>query len=135
MLYQAFDLQRGWLAGISAWANASSQILRHPANPLSYGGRSSLLASALDVFAHAAAPLIHPSIPIILHRRQTNFIRILFMTSRKRHVLSCQNRYFLLHRACFYARCQHFFAISLRKQKTSGVFDLTGEMRIVTTHK
>ena len=61
MLYQAFDLHRGWLAGISAWANASSQVLRHPANPLSYGGRSSLLASALDVFAHASAPRGKPA--------------------------------------------------------------------------
>src|SRR3546814_19753684 len=40
----------------SAWANASAEFLNNPANPFSYLGGGPVLASALDVFAHAAAP-------------------------------------------------------------------------------
>ncbi|WP_033075623.1 polyhydroxyalkanoate depolymerase [Sphingopyxis sp. MWB1] len=56
MLYHAFDMQRSWLAGASALATAGAQAMQHPANPLGYFGASPLFASALEVFAHAAAP-------------------------------------------------------------------------------
>src|SRR3546814_15491397 len=56
MLYDAYELQRNLLAGASAWANASAEFLNNPANPFSYLGGGPVLASALDVFAHAAAP-------------------------------------------------------------------------------
>lgn len=56
MLYQAFDLQKSWLAGASALATAGAQMIQHPANPLGYFSGSPMFASALEVFAHAAAP-------------------------------------------------------------------------------
>jgi poly(3-hydroxybutyrate) depolymerase len=56
MLYHAFDMQKSWLAGASALATAGAQAMLHPANPLGYFGGSPMFASALDVFAHAAAP-------------------------------------------------------------------------------
>ena len=56
MLYHAFDMQRSWLAGASALATAGAQVIQHPANPLGYFSASPMFASALEVFAHAAAP-------------------------------------------------------------------------------
>jgi len=56
MLYAAYEFQRGLLAGASALANASAELLTNPANPFAYFGGGPVLASALDVFAHAAAP-------------------------------------------------------------------------------
>ncbi|MBL0769863.1 polyhydroxyalkanoate depolymerase [Sphingopyxis sp. DHUNG17] len=56
MLYHAFEMQKSWLAGASALATAGAQVMQHPANPLGYFGGSPAFASALEVFAHAAAP-------------------------------------------------------------------------------
>lgn len=56
MLYDAYEVQRGWLAGASQLANFSSNWLSNSANPLSYLGMSGIVAASLDVFAHAAAP-------------------------------------------------------------------------------
>lgn len=56
MLYDAYEMQRSWLAGASAFANASAEFLSNPANPFAYFGGGPVLASALEVFAHAAAP-------------------------------------------------------------------------------
>lgn len=56
MLYNAYELQRAWLAGASAFAAASAEWLGNPANPLGYLGGGPMFAAALDVFAHAAAP-------------------------------------------------------------------------------
>ena len=56
MLYHAFEMQKGWLAGASALATAGAQMMQHPANPLGYFGGSPMFASALEVFAHASAP-------------------------------------------------------------------------------
>lgn len=56
MLYHAFDMQKNWLAGASALATAGAQAMQHPANPLGYFGGGPMFASALEVFAHAAAP-------------------------------------------------------------------------------
>lgn len=56
MLYHAFEMQKAWLAGASAFATAGAQALSHPGNPLSHGGGGAMMASALEVFAHAAAP-------------------------------------------------------------------------------
>src|SRR5690606_1816293 len=61
MLYHAFDMQKSWLAGASALATAGAQVIQHPANPLGYFGGSPLFASALEVFAHAAAPRGKPA--------------------------------------------------------------------------
>lgn len=56
MLYSAYEFQRTLLAGASALANAGAEMLNHPSNPMSYFGGGPVLASALDVFAHASAP-------------------------------------------------------------------------------
>ncbi len=56
MLYNAYELHRSWLAGASALANVGVELLTNPANPFSYFGGGPILASALEVFAHAAAP-------------------------------------------------------------------------------
>nr|WP_314445203.1 polyhydroxyalkanoate depolymerase [uncultured Sphingomonas sp.] len=56
MLYNAYEVQRSWLAGASQLANLSSSWLSSTANPLSYNGMSGIVAASLDVFAHAAAP-------------------------------------------------------------------------------
>jgi poly(3-hydroxybutyrate) depolymerase len=56
MLYDAYEFQRSILAGASAMANISAEWMQNPANPLSYLRMGPLVASGLDVFAHAAAP-------------------------------------------------------------------------------
>jgi len=56
MLYDAYEIQRSLLAGASAWANFSAGLLNNPANPFAYFGGGPVLASALEVFAHASAP-------------------------------------------------------------------------------
>jgi len=61
MLYNAYEIQRSFLAGASAMATASLELLQNPANPFAYFGGGPMLASALDVFAHAAAPRGKPA--------------------------------------------------------------------------
>ncbi|MEA3017132.1 MAG: poly(3-hydroxybutyrate) depolymerase [Sphingomonadales bacterium] len=56
MLYDAYEMQRSLLAGASTLANIGAGWLQNPANPLSYAGMGPIVASALDVFAHASAP-------------------------------------------------------------------------------
>ena len=56
MLYHAYEMQRAFLTGASAMASASAELLANPALGPFRAGPGSLLASALDVFAHAAAP-------------------------------------------------------------------------------
>ncbi len=56
MLYDAYELQRSMLAGASAMANFGAGVLQNPANPFAYFGGGPILASALEVFAHASAP-------------------------------------------------------------------------------
>ncbi|WP_066480339.1 MULTISPECIES: polyhydroxyalkanoate depolymerase [unclassified Sphingomonas] len=56
MLYEGYELQRSMLAGASALANFSAGWLHNPANPFAYFGGGPVLASALEVFAHASAP-------------------------------------------------------------------------------
>ena len=56
MLYNAYEMQRSWLAGASALANIGVELLQAPGNPVAMFGGGTVLASALEVFAHAAAP-------------------------------------------------------------------------------
>ncbi|WP_300974421.1 polyhydroxyalkanoate depolymerase [Sphingomonas sp. LHG3406-1] len=64
MLYDAYEVQRSWLAGASQLANLSANWLNSTANPLSYHGMSGIVAASLDVFAHAAAPRGKPAFGI-----------------------------------------------------------------------
>jgi poly(3-hydroxybutyrate) depolymerase len=61
MLYNSYEWQRSWLAGASALADMGAEFWQNPVNPLSYLGGGPVLASALQVFAHAAAPRGKPS--------------------------------------------------------------------------
>lgn len=65
MLYNAYEMQRSLLAGASAMAHMSAEFLQNPANPFSYFGGGPILASALDVFAHASAPRGKPAFGLI----------------------------------------------------------------------
>jgi poly(3-hydroxybutyrate) depolymerase len=55
MLYDAYEFNRSLLATASAMANFGAGMLQNPANPFSYLGGGQIMASALQVFAHAAA--------------------------------------------------------------------------------
>jgi len=61
MLYNAYEMQRSMLAGASALANFSAGWLNNPANPFAYFGGGPVVSSALEVFAHAAAPRGKPA--------------------------------------------------------------------------
>ena len=60
MLYTAFDMQKGLLAGASKVAKIQSDWLNNPLNPASYLG-GPVIASALDVIEHATAPRGKPA--------------------------------------------------------------------------
>jgi poly(3-hydroxybutyrate) depolymerase len=64
VLYNAHELQRSYLSGASAWASVVSGFLSNPALPLGYFGFGPVMASALDVFAHAAMPRGKPAFGI-----------------------------------------------------------------------
>lgn len=55
MLYSAYELQRSMLAGASSFAQIGAQWMNNPANPFAYSGMAPVVASGLDVFAHASA--------------------------------------------------------------------------------
>src|SRR5687768_6312137 len=56
MLYDAYEVHRSWLAGASTLANIGAGWMQNPVNPLAYSHMGPIVASALDVFAHASAP-------------------------------------------------------------------------------
>ena len=56
MLYSAYEMQKSMLASAGAMADFSAELLNNPANPFAYFGGGQILSSALEVFAHAAAP-------------------------------------------------------------------------------
>ena len=61
MLYNAYEVQRTLLAGASTMAEVGASWMQNPVNPLSYTSMGPAVASALDVFAHAAAPYGKPA--------------------------------------------------------------------------
>jgi poly(3-hydroxybutyrate) depolymerase len=64
VLYNAYELQRTMLSGAAAWASIGAEVLSNPALPVGYFGFGPVVASALDVFAHAASPRGKPSFGI-----------------------------------------------------------------------
>src|SRR5688572_31984158 len=56
MLYDAYEVQRSLLAGASTLANIGAGWMQNPVNPFAYSHMGPIVASALDVFAHASAP-------------------------------------------------------------------------------
>jgi poly(3-hydroxybutyrate) depolymerase len=55
MLYNAYEFQRNLMSAASSWADFQGQWLRNPLNPFSYNNFAPIMASGLDVFAHASA--------------------------------------------------------------------------------
>ena len=64
MLYTAYELQRSWLNAASTWASIGAEMLGNPALPFGYGAGGTVMASALEVFAHAAASYGKPAFGI-----------------------------------------------------------------------
>ncbi len=56
MLYDAYEVQRSFLAGAGRAASMGAGWLHNPVNPWGYGAMGPIVAASLDVFAHAAAP-------------------------------------------------------------------------------
>ncbi len=61
MLYDAYEMQRSLLAGASTLANIGAGWMQNPVNPFFYSHMGPIVASALDVFAHASAPRGKPA--------------------------------------------------------------------------
>lgn len=64
VLYKAYEIQRSLMNAGSAWASMTVDLLNHASNPWVGVGPNQMLASALDVFAHAAAPRGKPAFGI-----------------------------------------------------------------------
>ena len=64
MLYHAYELQRAWLSSTSAMAAIGAEALTNPVNPLGYTPLGPMMASALEVFAHASASYGKPEFGI-----------------------------------------------------------------------
>ncbi|USI73070.1 polyhydroxyalkanoate depolymerase [Sphingomonas morindae] len=56
MLYDAYEIQRSFLSGASLMANFGAGWMQNPANPLAHTQFGPMIASGLDVFAHASQP-------------------------------------------------------------------------------
>src|SRR5215210_4325136 len=64
MLYDAYEVQRSFLAGASKLAGLGAGWLNNPANPWGYSSMGPLVAASLEVFAHASAPRGKPEFAI-----------------------------------------------------------------------
>jgi len=64
LLYDAYEVQRSFLAGASKLAGLGAGWLGNPSNPLGYNAMSPLVGASLEVFAHAAAPRGKPDFGI-----------------------------------------------------------------------
>jgi poly(3-hydroxybutyrate) depolymerase len=64
MLYDAYEVQRSFLAGASKLAGLGAGWLNNPANPWGYSSMGPLVAASLEVYAHAAAPRGKPEFGI-----------------------------------------------------------------------
>jgi poly(3-hydroxybutyrate) depolymerase len=65
MLYDAYEVQRSFLAGASKLAGFGAGWLNNPANPWGYSSMGPLVAASLEVFAHASAPRGKPEFGLI----------------------------------------------------------------------
>lgn len=64
MLYTTYELQRSWMNAASTWASIGAELLGNPALPFGYGAGGTVMASALEVFAHASANYGKPAFNI-----------------------------------------------------------------------
>src|SRR4051794_3585479 len=65
MLYDAYEVQRSFLAGASKLAGMGAGWLNNPSNPWGYSSAGPLVAASLEVFAHASAPRGKPEFGIV----------------------------------------------------------------------
>ena len=56
MLYDAYEVQRSLLSGVSRMAGLGAGWLNNPTNPFGYASMGPIVAAGLGVFAHASAP-------------------------------------------------------------------------------
>jgi poly(3-hydroxybutyrate) depolymerase len=56
MIYSAHEMQKSWLTGAGFLAQMQADWLKNPVNPFGYLAGGPIMASALEVFAHAAEP-------------------------------------------------------------------------------
>ena len=56
MLYDAYEVQRSFLAGASKLAGLGAGWLNNPSNPWGYSSMGPVVSASLEVFAHATAP-------------------------------------------------------------------------------
>ena len=64
MLYDAYEVQRSFLAGASRLAGLGAGWLNNPTNPWGYSSMGPMVAASLEVFAHASAPRGKPDFGI-----------------------------------------------------------------------
>jgi poly(3-hydroxybutyrate) depolymerase len=64
MLYDAYEMQRSFLAGASKLAGLGAGWLNNPSNPWGYTSMGPIVAASLEVFAHASAPRGKPEFGI-----------------------------------------------------------------------
>lgn len=64
MLYNLYELNRTMLGNAAAWASMGAEMLTNPALPMAHFGMGPVVASALEVFAHAAVPRGKPAFEI-----------------------------------------------------------------------
>jgi poly(3-hydroxybutyrate) depolymerase len=64
MLYDAYEVQRSFLAGASKLAGLGAGWLSNPSNPWAYNSMGPLVGASLEVFAHASAPRGKPEFGI-----------------------------------------------------------------------
>ena len=56
MLYDAYEVQRSFLASASKLAGMGAGWLNNPSNPWGYSSMGPMVDASLEVFAHASAP-------------------------------------------------------------------------------
>ena len=76
MLYDAYEVQRSFLAGASKLAGLGAGWLSNPSNPWGYSSMGPLVAASLEVFAHAAAPRGKPEFGIHSVRMGRKSVRV-----------------------------------------------------------
>jgi poly(3-hydroxybutyrate) depolymerase len=65
MLYDAYEVQRSFLAGASKLAGLGAGWLNNPSNPWGYSSMGPMVAASLEVFAHASAPRGKPEFGLL----------------------------------------------------------------------
>src|SRR4029078_8424054 len=76
MLYDAYEMQRSFLAGASKLAGLGAGWLNNPTNPWGYSSMGPLVAGSLEVFAHASAPRGKPEFGIIEARVRRKIVAV-----------------------------------------------------------